>query len=156
VAAVDLTTEHFTRLFQSQDGHLSSVDVSPDGRTLALFIVAEAGGRSTTAVATMSVDGGSYREIYVTKQRPAATVPDQLQWARDGRSVFFQEAGRLMRISTEVGAPEYMGLTFSGPDYRFWVSPDGTRVAFNEGGALTRFSEVWAFDNLMSALKTAR
>jgi hypothetical protein len=36
------------------------------------------------------------------------------------------------------------------------VSPDGARVAFNEGGALARFSEVWAIDNVMSALKTGR
>jgi Tol biopolymer transport system component len=156
VAAVDLTTGDVTRLFQTRDGHLSSVDASPDGRMLALFIVAEAGGRPTTAIATMSIDGSNYREIYITRQRPAATVPDQLQWSRDGRSVFFQEAGRFMRVSRDGGAAEHMGLTLSGPDYRFWVSPDGTRVTFNEGARPARFSEVWAIDNLMAALKTGR
>jgi Tol biopolymer transport system component len=156
VAAVDLATGQFKKTFEAAAGsRVFSADASPDGRSLAVYVIVETGGRATSAtIWTMSVDGSNPREIYVAKP-PISTAPDHLQWSRDG-NLFFQEAGRLMRISSQGGGPEFTGLTHSGADQRFWLSPDGTRVSFNEGAQLTRLNEIWAIDNLMSALKTGR
>jgi Tol biopolymer transport system component len=157
VAAVDLLTGQSKKIFEAADGsRVFSADASPDGRALAVYIAAETSGRVTaTTIATMSIDGSNYQEIYVG-QPLDSTAPDHLQWAPDGRFLFFHEAGGLMRFELQGGAPEYVGLTRTGPDTRFWISPDGRRLAFNEGAQPTRLNEIWALDNVISALKTGR
>jgi Tol biopolymer transport system component len=119
---------------------VSEPALSPDGRSLAFFVLDESyQGR----LARVAVDGTGYREIATNLPRPSSP-----RWAQGGRTiVFIDRAGggfRLMRVSSAGGqAPIFTG--FSTPDeFSFDISPDDSQLVFSE-----RFSnELWAIDNV--------
>jgi hypothetical protein len=54
-----------------------------------------------------------------------------------------------MRIPAEGGQPEFTGISAKGMT-AFDLNPDGSRIAYS---ATSNEREVWAVDNLLSALK---
>lgn len=77
-------------------------------------------------------------------------------WSKDGRSILFnqqQQAGTdhwgVMRVPAEGGGPAT--LVIAAPSMlSFDVSPDGSRIAYSTS---ERPDELWALDNVLSALK---
>ena len=56
---------------------------------------------------------------------------------------------RIFRIAIDGGKPEYTGLTITG-NLGFDLSPDGSRIAYSDGGGAT--IEVWLLENVLPAL----
>jgi Tol biopolymer transport system component len=107
---------------------VSEPALSPDGRSLAFFVLDEAWqGR----LARVSVDGSGYAEIATNLQRPANP-----RWAQGGRTIVFVDRTgggfRLMRVSSAGNqAPVFTG--FSTPDeLSFDISPDDSQLLFSE------------------------
>jgi Tol biopolymer transport system component len=156
VAAINLNTGQYRRVFNAPDAKVYSVAVSPNGATLALLVQPDKGGRNVSALATLAPDGSNYRELYPTTAA-IANVPDQVQWSADGQKLFFQENGRLMRIAAAGGSPEFLDVTRANPaeSNGFRVNGDGTRVGITEGSRRPGTGELWVVDNLLTTLKPA-
>jgi Tol biopolymer transport system component len=138
------------------------IALSPDGRTLAAAWMDNAPGqgphnKAMVHVGTVSADGGDFREVY--KGPEGLYGSSSVAWSRDGHSIFFnqeQPAGKdpqwgLMRVPLDgSGAASVLGR---GPTNAgiFRLSPDGTRFAIDDTGEW--LGEVWALDNILSALK---
>jgi Tol biopolymer transport system component len=119
--------------------------LSPDGKTLCIV----GGTNNVFHLSRMAVDGSDYREIY------ADVSPGQPAWTRDGRSILFTQpdknsaVGRIMRIPAQGGQPEFAGISAEGlKDLE--LSPDGSKIAYS---TRSYNDEVWALDNVLSALK---
>src|SRR5262249_27471322 len=148
IVAVDLVTGQTKTLLNLTDATLTSAAVASDGRTLAFF--AHPRRAAETKVATIEADGTNYREIYTTTNT-AAFSPNQIQWTREGRALFFIEDGRVMRLSLQGGSPEYTGLTMARPERNHPISlaPDGSTIVFSDGAPLSasQRSELWVLEN---------
>jgi Tol biopolymer transport system component len=140
----------------SGGGTVNSPALSPDGRILAFFIY-EDGKQQRTRLASVSVDGFSPRDVHVTS-KSIANRPDQIQWSRDGRSLLFIEEGRVMRISSQGGTPQFTGLAMTRPDrtHPISLSQDGSRIAFSDGAPWSTDREVWAIDNVLAFIDSPR
>ena len=126
----------------------SAIASSPDGLTLA--IAWHEGGEST-AVATVSLDGGGYREIGRYSPGP---IVGQLWWTRDGRALLFSRAPdgqcRLMRINVAGGPAEFTGVQVESPAVcTLAVNPVNGRIAL---GVSEGASELWTIDVSEAAL----
>jgi hypothetical protein len=132
--------------------------MNSDGRSLAFFVFSEGGGRNAVRLATIQSDGSNYRELYLTA-KPVANTPDQIHWTKDGRTLFFIEDGRVMRLLPN-NTPEFTGLSFSRPDRGHPISllGDGpSQIAFSDGAPWPVSSkEMWVLENLGSVLKATR
>jgi len=158
IVAVDLTSGVQKRVFTLPgSGSINSAVVNADGHMLAFFVFSQKDGRNTATLATMQSDGTNYRELYVTAKR-VSNVPEQIQWTKDSRALFFLEDGRIMRISVEGRSPEFTGLSSLRPDQQHGMSlrSDGSHIAFTDGAAWSTSKELWALDNLESLLKSSR
>jgi hypothetical protein len=121
--------------------------LSPDGRT----IVYVAPGKDTKSFRLMRIatDGTGQKELLAAVPR---NLP--LAWTSDGDGILFgQEDGkglsRIMRIPAEGGQPEFTGISAAALA-NFGLSPDGTKIAYS---TRSYEDEVWALDNVLSALK---
>jgi Tol biopolymer transport system component len=119
--------------------------LSPDGKTLSVV----GGTNNVFHLSRIAVDGSDYREIY------SGVSPGQPTWTRDGRSILFVQqnknsaVGRMMRIPAQGGQPEFAGISAEGlKDLE--LSPDGSKIAYS---TRSHNDEVWALDNVLSALK---
>jgi Tol biopolymer transport system component len=158
IVAVDLTTgQRRDVLMIAGTDTVNSADASPDGRTLAFFVYEDAQGRRGTRLTRIETDGTNRRDLYAAS-KPTANVPDQVQWSNSGRSLFFIEDGRVMRIPVDGGPPEFTGLSLARPDRRHPISlsPDGSRIAFSDGAPWTASREVWALDNVLALMRSPR
>lgn len=132
-----------------------SIDLSPDGKTLALgWVDPIAGENRRVHIATISVDGSGFREVFRDDKLPLA--PLALKWGRDGRSILMKQSntdgagGRgVIRIPAGGGSP---ALAFPArPVLRgFDVGPDGSHYAYSTNEFV---EELWALDNLLPVLK---
>jgi len=135
-----------------------SLALSPDGKTLALGWMDRFPEKGTRLhIGTISVDGTNFHEVFTRSDTLFGA--GSIAWSKDGRSIFFnqeQPGGAthwaLMRVPADGSAPASVfgpGPT-NGAGW-FDLSPDGSRfvVGLSEG----RQSEVWALDNVLSALK---
>jgi Tol biopolymer transport system component len=150
VVAVDLTNGRRRDVVMVGDGStVNSVALSPDGRTIAMFVY----GQQATRLVTLGVDGSRQKDIYVSS-KPIANLPDHIQWQADGRSLLFIENGRVMRIGSQGGTPEFTGLAMRRPDrgHPIALSPDGSRIAFSDGAPWSEAREVWALDNVLTVV----
>jgi Tol biopolymer transport system component len=109
--------------------------LSPDGRTLAMWTVADT-RTEESRLFRVGIDGSGYRELYRGR---GATIA----WARDGSSIFFGQSDtghayclgcnhdwQVMRIPAAGGKEQFTGLRVKGLQY-ISLSPDGKRLAFD-------------------------
>jgi Tol biopolymer transport system component len=157
VVSVDLNTGQERQIFVSSAVRTPqglAIALSPDGRTLALGWTESNPGGSKLHIARVSVDGSDFREVF--------TRPDHaygggiVAWSKDGRSILFnqeQPGGAthwgVMRVPAEGGGPATLVFA-TGPMQGFDPSPDGSRFAYS---ARESPDELWALDNVLSALK---
>ena len=143
IEVIDVATGERKQMF-TVPGGVIYLAVSPDGKTLSVV-----GGSTVFHLSRISVDGSDYREIY------SGVSPGQPAWTKDGRSILFTQpdknsaVGRIMRIPAQGGQPEFAGISAEGlKDLE--LSPDGSKIAYS---TRSYNDEVWALDNVLSALK---
>ena len=146
--ALDLASGKQTVLLTR--GAITSAELSPDGRKLAVLAMRE--DSLDLSVLVMPAEGGEAREI-VRIESKEATARVAPVWTPDGRSVYFVKGRRgapdrdvqLWKVSAEGGTPQRLGLTV---DELWWISPhpDGRRLAF---GNMWGQSEVWTIENFL-------
>ena len=141
----------------SPSGQVSHLAVSPDARSVA-FIEWDS-DKGVSALKTLPTTGGRPREL-LRVQAPE-TIFD-LAWAPDNRQLLFGTGStgkdqhfKLLRISTEGGKAQELGLAMQGLQlYGLSVHPDGKRIAFTAGTPLR--GELWVLKVFLPALKTAK
>jgi len=136
-----------------------SLALSPDGKTLALGWMERFPEKGTRLhIGRVSVDGSNFREVFARTDTLLGV--GAIAWSKDGRSIFFNQeqpggASRwaLMRVPADGSAGPSVLLVPGPTNGAGWFdrSPDGSRfaVGLTQGGQ----SEVWALDNVLSALK---
>jgi Tol biopolymer transport system component len=126
-------------------GGVIYIALSPDGKTLCIV----GGTNNVFHLSRMAVDGSDYREIY------SGISPGQPAWTRDGRSILFVKpdknsaVGRMMLVPAQGGQAEFTGISAVGLK-DLDLSPDGSKIAYS---SRTHDDQVWALDNVLSALK---
>jgi len=152
---IDLAGGGRRELFQApQDQVISSIALSPDGRTLSIIIRPD---RSRRALLVMPSEGGTPRQIH--EVRPVTGMIDH-RWAPDGRSILYVQGPQESRTSFLRSVRADGGGALPEPIFRWTVvlfgprfHPNGRLLAFtgrpNEGTS----SEVWVIDNLRDELK---
>jgi Tol biopolymer transport system component len=142
-----------------------SLDLSPDGKTLAVSVAAPKGG--SVRILAVAVDGRSVREV--ASALPTGWVGNNTRWTPDGRSLLVvsfdsNRDWRIVRIPAEGGEPVFDGLDYRTlatllPDLRvapgnfngFDVSPDGSQLIVSTWTLGKQ--ELWAIDNVMSGVR---
>jgi Tol biopolymer transport system component len=159
IAAIDLTSGRETEVWKGA-GAAPMLALSSDGRTLAVLRSIGSGDQAQGSIATVGVDGQNLRTLYTARpgELHLADGLPGLAWTKDGRYILFArdtpEGWELLRVSAEGGAPQSTGLT--GRHMLFMdLNPDGTRLAFGDGGSRNKF-EVMALDNVLSIVKGGR
>jgi Tol biopolymer transport system component len=154
IMAIDLDSGQERQVFTSVTTRQLSIDLSPDGRTLALGWL----DRSDDAklhIARVSVEGSGFREVFTSPDRLAGG--GLLAWGRDGRSILINRlqpggSGRweVMRVPADGGGPASLVFAAPGEMGKYGLSPDGSRFAYstNDGA-----DQLWALDRVLSVLK---
>ncbi|MEP7365437.1 MAG: hypothetical protein ABI972_19455 [Acidobacteriota bacterium] len=155
IVAIDLKTGLQKQVCAFPGTGDAGINLSPDGRTLAIRRVDTQAGK--TYLARVAVDGSDYREIHTATSSSGIPVQiDQFVWTKDGRGIFFgvrqDDKSKIMRISAEGGDPEATDFDVSdgGNLVNITLSPDGKRLAFS---TRKQVLELWAIDNLLSVLE---
>ena len=148
IVAVDLGTGQEKLIFTMPDSGATSIVVSSDGRTLVL----KWPDQKTVRFARVNVDGTGYRETFNMARQDDGGA---MALTKDGRWLLFEESRddrwRLMRLPIEGGKPEFTGVEIEATrNQNLDLSPDGSRLAFSN---IKGVQELWALDNVLSALK---
>jgi Tol biopolymer transport system component len=169
VAAIDIGTgqERLLLSFANLSDPSADVglDLSPDGRTLALSIAAPKGG--SVRILAVGVADGTVREV--TSALATGWVGNNTRWTPDGRSLLVvafdaNRDWRIVRIPAEGGEPVFDGLDYRTlatmlPELRmaagnfngFDISPDGAQLIVSTWTLGKQ--ELWAIDNVMSTVR---
>jgi Tol biopolymer transport system component len=144
IEVVEVATGRPKQMF-TVPGGVIRLALSPDSKTLSII-----GGKDGAwHLARIAVDGSGYRELY------SGVAPVDPDWTKDGHSILFAQqeknsaVQRIMRIPAEGGQPEFTGFSAEGLN-SIQLSPDDTKIAY---GVRLTGEEVWALDNVLSALK---
>jgi len=152
IVAIDLKTGQQRQICAFPATGDAGINLSPDGRTLAIRRVDRQAGK--TYFARAAVDGSDYRELYTTTS--SGVQIDHLAWTKDGRGILFgiqqDDKWKIMRIPADGGNPEEAGFDVkdAGNLQNISLSPDGRRLGFS---AVKPVGELWAIDNILSVLK---
>ena len=96
----------------------------------------------------ITVAGGAPRELLRLKPEDVFNLTF-IDWTPDGHSIVFRKGQEVWVIAVSGGSPRKVDLG-SGPVLDLHIHPDGRRVAFTTRNKRTQ--EVWAAENLLSAL----
>jgi len=171
VFSVDLAsgTERQVGVFTNGAQSPPGLSISPDGSSLVLQVWADQPKR-LASLQIMNTDGSGTRSLLPSF--PADRTLSVIRWTADGRYILFfttAENGdwRLMRISPTGGQPEFAGLDSTrltgtvrvpvpGPfsPLSMDASPDGAKVVF--AYRPVQRTELWALENVVAALNSAR
>jgi Tol biopolymer transport system component len=158
IMAIDLDTGQERLVFTATNSGLE-IDLSPDGKTLALGWVDRSSDRAKMHIARVSIDGSSFREVFTSSDLPVGLPAGLLGWDRDGRSILIRqpqpgEGGRwdIMRVPAGGGGPASLVFSTLHPNQleKYGLNPDGSRFAYstNDGAG-----QLWALDRVLSMLK---
>jgi Tol biopolymer transport system component len=152
IVAVDLTSGQERLVFTQPEPGFALFVVTPDSR--AFVIWRQDVKAQTVRFARVNVDGTGYREIYNIAKKD---FQDNLTLTKDGLWILLakrhDDNWQLVRIPIEGGEPELTGLELEATlvsGISIQLSPDGSRIAFT---TKKRAEELWALDNVLSALK---
>lgn len=131
-----------------------NVDVSPDGRQLALHVLSP---KHPELLLVIPTSGGEARKLL--EVHPPELI-QSIVWTPDSRYILFAEGralteepkNELWRIPTGGGTPEKLAL---GMDWlrEIRFHPDGRHIAFTAG---QNKSEVWVMENFLPLIRTAK
>ncbi len=124
VAALAQTFDFDVMLKQRRVG---DPQLSPDGRVVAFTIgdVDKAANRSLTHIYTVSIDGGTPRQI--TKGDKSSSSP---RWSPDGRKIAFVTGGQIWTMDADGDDKKQITKISTGAGGPVW-SPDGKWIAFS-------------------------
>jgi len=142
--------------FQSVNSTHELFGISPSGEKL-VFVQRDT-DQDTDTINIIPVKDGNFRAI-CTLDLHENTISD-IDWSPDGRFIVFSswlKGGKyeVMRVSTDGGKPEKLGISMSGISY-LSVHPDGRQIAFSSQGATKRPPEIWVLENFLPKLKSKR
>jgi len=154
VAVRDLETGREKELYRAGSSSFigPNVDVSPDGRQVALHVLSP---KQPELLMVIPTSGGEARKLL--EVHPPELI-QSITWTPDSRYILFAE-GRaltdepkndLWRIRAEGGTPEKLNLAMLR-EVRF--HPDGRHIAFTAG---QNKSEVWVMENFLPFIRTAK
>ena len=156
VAVRDLETGREKELYRAGSSSFiaPNVDVSPDGRQVALDVLSP---KQPELLMVIPTSGGEARKLL--EVHPPELI-GSFTWTPDSRYILFAE-GRaltnepkndLWRIRAEGGTPEKLNLAMDGlREVHF--HPDGQHIVFTAGH---NKSEVWVMENFLPLIRTAK
>jgi hypothetical protein len=151
IAAYDLVAGRQKASFTLPDTAVlvpTPLELSPDGRWLAI----QATNKDDGYVACFATDGSDYREVY----RGHRTTMAGITWTSDSQSLLAglrtaNDKWQIVSIPEKGGTPVPTGLQFdSAPQFSLSLNADGSQLALSRP---TGAGELWALDNVFSALK---
>jgi Tol biopolymer transport system component len=159
IMAIDLDTGQERLVFTATTTSGLEIDLSPDGKTLALGRLDRSSDRAKVHIARVSIDGSGFREVFTSSNLPVSLPAGLLGWDRDGRSILIKqpqpgEGGRwdVMRVPANGGGPASLVFSTLHPNRLeiYGLNPDGSRFAYssNDGAG-----QLWALDKVLSVLK---
>jgi Tol biopolymer transport system component len=154
VVRIDVSGGNEREVFRAPQGQdISSIALSPDGRTLSVITRLD---RYRRALLVMPSEGGTPRQIHEFRQ-PLGGVSHV--WAPDGRSILYVQGPEnrtsfLRSVRADGGGPvpeTVFQWTVQFFDLRF--HPNGRLLAFTGRPNDSTSSEVWVIENLREELK---
>lgn len=141
----DLVTGEDKELFRpAEPMRVSNLALSPDGRRLA-FGMSQVSQIMGQVIMVLPLHDRKPRELMRTTILQGGQFSG-LDWAPDGRHLFFARSRKMWRIPADGGEPQAIaGLSPNGSD-GFSVHPDGRRIAFVAG---EQKDEVWVMENFL-------
>jgi len=160
VVARDLETGEEKELLSGDKYVPIAFAISPDGQQLAFS--------DTQVLQVMPSGGGEPREVLRLQPSETFAFATRPVWTPDGRHILFgkgklypddpeteaNQSFELWRIPVEGGEPQKLGLAIKG-FRQLSVHPDGRQIAFTQPGA-RRSNEIWAMENFLPEIKTAK
>ena len=161
IVRLNLDTQQKEVLYTSElpGENLSSLEISPDGRSLAFSDAAQekTSGDEETVLMVMPAEGGQPRLLLKVPESEWVKV---VGWTPDAREILFARdlklattpSTTLWRIRIDGGEPRKLDLGMNVlNDIRF--HPDGRRVAFDSG---QRGNEIWVMEHLLPPVEPAK
>ena len=156
VAVRDLETGQEKELYRAGSSSFiePNIDVSPDGRQVALQVLSP---KQPELLLVVPGSGGEARKLLEVHQ---PELIKWIAWTPDSRYILFAEGraltdepkNELWRIPAEGGAPEKLALEMDSlREVRF--HPDGHHIAFTAG---QNKSEVWVMENFLPLTRAAK
>jgi Tol biopolymer transport system component len=154
--ARDVSTGKITELYRyltADAFNNPNIDVSPDGRQLAVMLRNVPAGHCSIAI--LPATGGEPKIIYSVKQ--AWFGGNTLAWTRDGKHILAAQIennrSRIMSISVATGEAKPIGIDMAGIIRGLRLNPDGKRIAFLNGDEK---QEIWVMENFLDDTRGAR
>ena len=128
---------------------LKALDVSPDGKTLAIARTLD----GDNVILAIPIAGGAVREVVRLPGTGTIYQSAGFYWASDGESLFFGKSltygsglasAILCRVAADGGEPQELGVTIDKL-FHFSIHPDGKRIAYSTGD---RINEVDVLKNV--------
>jgi Tol biopolymer transport system component len=143
--------------FKSVNSTHELFGISPDGEKL-LFVQRDT-GQDKDIINVIPVTGGNPKNICELDLNKRS-IRD-LAWASDGRFILFSSLNvsdrkcELMRVSSEGGNPEKLGISMYGISY-LSIHPDGRQIALSAKGHSLKPAEIWVMENFLPVEKAKK
>jgi Tol biopolymer transport system component len=139
--------------FQSVNSTHELFCISPDGKKLA-FVQRDT-EQDIDIINVVPVTGGNFKKVCIFDLDKY--MIRELAWTPDNRFILFASLSRseeslgqceLMRVPSEGGKPEMLGISMYGISY-ISIHPNGRQIAFSAHGSTQRSPEIWVMENFL-------
>jgi Tol biopolymer transport system component len=136
--------------FQSVNSTHELFCISPDSKKLA-FVQRDI-DQNTDIIYIIPATGGNFKKVCILDLNKY--MVRELAWTPDNRFILFssmdmsEDKCELMRVPTEGGEPEMLGISMHGISYMS-IHPNGRRIAFSAHGPTRRSPEIWVMENFL-------
>jgi len=136
--------------FQSVNSTHELFCISPDSKKLA-FVQRDI-DQNTDIIYIVPATGGNFKKVCILDLDKY--MIRELAWTPDNRFIIFSSMDmsgdkcELMRVPTEGGEPEMLGISLYGISY-ISIHPDGRQIAFSAHGSTQRLPEIWVMENFL-------
>jgi Tol biopolymer transport system component len=136
--------------FQSVNSTHELFCISPDSKKLA-FVQRDI-DQNTDIIYIIPATGGNFKKVCILDLDKY--MVRELAWTPDNRFILFssmdmsEDKCELMRVPTEGGEPEMLGISMHGISY-VSIHPNGRQIAFSAHGSTRRPPEIWVMENFL-------